>query len=95
MPSEINPTGESHHSIVYLAAMVTREELITFFTAHEWPCVKNKGCRVKAKTVYALVEIMNRLGYVCTLVVKHHANDIETRLAVGILEAPRLVNKYA
>ena len=56
--------------------------------------MKDKRLMVKPEFSYAPIEILNQLRDVHTLIMKHHADDLETRSRIGVLKAPRLIHKH-
>ena len=51
------------------------------------------GIKTQAEDVTAIV--VDCLGYVRTLVMEHHADNVEARVLVGMLEASRFIDKHA
>ena len=56
--------------------------------------MEDKRLMIKSKPCYTPVEILNQLRDVHTLIMKHHADNVETGCRIGVLKASRLIHKH-
>ena len=91
--SVVNFAGESHHARKDASAQLPTQHGIVFLASDEGTGVE--AMPLEANLGIGTFKSRDVGGYVNGLVMKHHAENIETRFAVRETKVPRLVNEYA
>ena len=56
--------------------------------------MKGKNFCVKAEFICLLIHLLNKRRDIYILIMEHETNNVIMRFGVGVLEPPRLVDKY-
>lgn len=93
MVLEVNAIGKSHHAGEYPTSKTTAHYLIAFFLSDQRPGMETMS--FESQFQFGTLKVGDDARDVMRLVVKHHSEDIEARIGVGVLKPPRFIDEYA
>lgn len=91
---DVGQTEKSNHTVEYSSARFSTHICVFFFATNKWPCMNTMiaGEPHAYKCFFNAFEVR---GYVLLLVVKYHADEVESRCGLVLIKCAGLVYENA